>query len=122
MGTSMTQGHLFMRRGTGGRVTKRHCSGTAHSMAARSLSGLICLLVLCAPNVLAQTNDAGEPAATNAISKFRSPEDGWLDASGFLEGRAGFLPVPLIITDPAVGYGGGALSLAIVKPRTCARP
>lgn len=34
-------------------------------------------------------------------------EDSALDMSGFLNSRAGFLPVPMIITEPAVGYGGG---------------
>jgi hypothetical protein len=38
---------------------------------------------------------------------FKDPEDGRLDASQWLVGRKGFLPVPLVITEPAVGYGGG---------------
>ncbi|EKF74792.1 hypothetical protein A11A3_07208 [Alcanivorax hongdengensis A-11-3] len=36
------------------------------------------------------------------------PEDGQLDASRYLsEVPAGFLPVPMVITEPAVGYGFG---------------
>lgn len=42
---------------------------------------------------------------------FTDPEDGRLDASHWLLARKGFLPVPLVITEPAVGYGGG-LALA----------
>ena len=39
---------------------------------------------------------------------FRDPQDGALDASEWLLDRKGFLPVPIIITEPAVGYGAGA--------------
>ncbi|WP_168796599.1 BamA/TamA family outer membrane protein [Cognatitamlana onchidii] len=38
---------------------------------------------------------------------FVSPNDGAIDASGFLNSTTGFLPVPILITEPAVGYGGG---------------
>jgi hypothetical protein len=44
-------------------------------------------------------------------SLFRDPEDGKLDASAWLLERKGFLPVPIIITEPAVGYGAGAVLL-----------
>lgn len=33
--------------------------------------------------------------------------DGSLDVSEFLNSNTGFLPVPIIITEPAVGFGGG---------------
>jgi len=36
------------------------------------------------------------------------PEDGMLDASDYLASAKGFLPVPIIITEPAVGFGLGA--------------
>ena len=36
------------------------------------------------------------------------PEDGMLDASDYLASARGFLPVPIIITEPAVGFGLGA--------------
>lgn len=38
-------------------------------------------------------------------------EDGAFDVSGLLATSAGFFPVPIIITEPAVGYGGGAALL-----------
>lgn len=38
---------------------------------------------------------------------FKDPQDGRLDASHWLLDRRGFLPIPIIITEPAVGYGGG---------------
>ena len=36
------------------------------------------------------------------------PEDGMLDASDYLASASGFLPIPIIITEPAVGFGLGA--------------
>ena len=45
---------------------------------------------------------------------FSDPEDGALDMSEFIIDYKGFLPVPLIITEPAVGYGGG-LGLMFVR-------
>jgi len=38
---------------------------------------------------------------------FTDPQDGAFDASEWLLDRKGFLPVPIVITEPAVGYGGG---------------
>jgi hypothetical protein len=38
---------------------------------------------------------------------FKDPDDGAFDMSEFLASRRGFVPVPIIITEPAVGYGGG---------------
>ncbi|WP_413288189.1 glyceraldehyde-3-phosphate dehydrogenase [Bdellovibrio sp. HCB337] len=39
------------------------------------------------------------------------PEDGYLDASNWLLEHHGFIPVPVIITEPAVGYGAGVALL-----------
>lgn len=39
---------------------------------------------------------------------FTDPTDGWFDTTSFLRERYGFMPVPIIITEPALGYGGGA--------------
>jgi len=35
------------------------------------------------------------------------PEDGMLDASDYLDSASGYLPIPIIITEPAVGFGLG---------------
>ncbi|MBY5947786.1 BamA/TamA family outer membrane protein [Photobacterium rosenbergii] len=49
--------------------------------------------------------------AANAIS-FTDPVDGKFDMGDYLaENAYGFLPVPIIITEPAVGYGGGAMGI-----------
>ncbi len=97
-------------------MTESSRSNFAHGIALRSLRTLTCLLALGAPVVHAQTNVTNQPEATNAVSKFCSPDDGWLDVSSLLEEKYGFLPVPLIITEPTVGYGGGAGLLFLSKP------
>jgi len=62
-------------------------------------------LALGASSVAAQTVETPPspeqaPAApVPAPSKFRSPDDGWLDVSGFLDEKYGFLPV-------VIGGGG----------------
>lgn len=38
---------------------------------------------------------------------FIDPTDGQFDVSNWLLEKQGFLPTPIIITEPAVGYGGG---------------
>ena len=53
---------------------------------------------------------------TAGLSKFRDPDDGQFDVSSVLEHAYGFLPVPLVVTEPAVGYGGGAAAM-FVRPR-----
>ena len=53
--------------------------------------------------------------ATTALAEERSifidPQDGQLDASEWLLEKKGFLPVPIIVTEPAIGYGAGAALL-----------
>jgi hypothetical protein len=38
---------------------------------------------------------------------FKDPEDGAIDMSAWLAKKIGFLAVPVLITEPAIGYGGG---------------
>ncbi|MEL4016150.1 BamA/TamA family outer membrane protein [Dryocola clanedunensis] len=53
----------------------------------------------------------GLPAAVSA-SGFIDDTDGMLDMSEYLtDNRYGFLPIPVVITEPAVGYGGGLFGL-----------
>ncbi len=45
-------------------------------------------------------------------SSFSDPLDGQLDMGDYLaENAYGFLPVPILITEPAVGYGGGMMGV-----------
>ena len=71
-------------------------------------------LVLCGSSAVGQASMTNAPASTNAPSKFRSTEDGWLDVSSFLDEKYGFLPVAIQITEPAVGYGAAG-GLAFVS-------
>ncbi len=55
----------------------------------------------------------------DAYSKtnFTDPYDDWFDLTGWLINNFyGFIPVPMVITEPAVGYGGG-LSLLFVDTK-----
>ena len=54
---------------------------------------------------------AGAEAYSGEGGLFKDPEDGAFDVSEWLLDRKGFLPVPIIITEPAIGYGGGAALL-----------
>ena len=63
-------------------------------------AGLISLLALASP-----------PATAGWLDGFIDPDDGQFDMSEWLLDRKGFLPVPIIITEPAVGYGGGLAAL-----------
>jgi len=60
------------------------------------------------------------PAARSAdgrqASRVFDPQDGMFDVSSFLEDPRGFLPVPIIVTEPAVGYGGGGVGM-FLRPR-----
>ncbi len=49
-------------------------------------------------------------------ARFSDPEDDQLDLSYFLENPRGFLPIPLLVTEPAVGYGGGGVGM-FLRPR-----
>ncbi len=48
-----------------------------------------------------------EPAKSSVV--WRDPVDNKIDASDFLLGHKGALPVPVVITEPAIGYGGGVM-------------
>jgi outer membrane protein assembly factor BamA len=75
--------------------------------------------VMAGPVWSAQPGDELQqtPASTNAPSKLRSAEDGWLDMSAFLDEAYGFVPLVIPITEPAVGYGA-AVGLAFIdKPK-----
>ncbi len=55
-------------------------------------------------------------AAAHEGSRLKDPVDGQFDVSEMLEHAYGFLPIPLIVTEPAVGYGGGLAGM-FVRPR-----
>jgi len=75
-------------------------------------------LLATAPAALAQPAAAPQPAP----SKFTSPDDGWIDLSGFLASRYGFLPIASPITEPAVGLGVAAGLAFMSAPMASGRP
>ena len=50
---------------------------------------------------------AGQSIASQMLKELIDPKDGQIDTTSFLSSRYGFTPVPIIITEPAIGYGGG---------------
>lgn len=60
----------------------------------------------------AVTTQADSPAEDTS----RFFQDGQLDLSSFLEHPRGFLPIPIVITEPAVGYGLGGAGM-FIRPR-----
>lgn len=51
------------------------------------------------------------PEKESMWASMRDQEDGKFDMSDWLSTAKGFFPVPIIITEPAVGYGGGLMLL-----------
>lgn len=79
-------------------ATRRHAT-----VAHRGLLGLVggvALLMSAAP---LHAQDEGE--AAQPTSRFKDPDDGRFDVSGFLDTAYGFVPLLVPITEPAVGYG-----------------
>jgi len=62
---------------------------------------------------------AAAAEASPSVSKFRDPEGGQIDLSRFIATPRRFMPIPLVVTEPAAGYGGG-LAAMFVRPRKAA--
>lgn len=83
------------------------------------------VLACAAPAIVdAQAQEAAPAAPSESTSpqktgRFRDPEDGEIDLSRFLAHPRAFLPIPLVVTEPAVGYGGGVAGM-FVRPRKAA--
>ena len=72
-------------------------------------------LTLMLGGALLRVDTAG---AESFMSQFKDPSDGWFDTSDWvLNNAAGFLPVPIVITEPAVGEGIGAAALFFHAPK-----
>ena len=83
----------------------------------RILPALCC--VIPAPVFAGDTAPAAADAAAQPQTprlRFRAPEDGKLLLSTVLAHPRAFLPIPLVVTEPAVGYGGGVAGM-FVRPR-----
>jgi hypothetical protein len=84
--------------------------------AVHAMGAALCLLPALASADDAEQSAAGAPEQQE-VSRFRDPQDGQIDLSSFLAHPRAFLPIPLIVTEPAVGYGGGLAGM-FVRPRT----
>jgi len=71
------------------------------------LNILIAVLITC---IIMPVN------AASMMDGFTDPEDGMFDVSHWLAEKKGFFPVPIIITEPAVGYGAGAALVFLHDP------
>ena len=58
-----------------------------------------------------ENNNTEFSNTSNQENLFESQEDGQFDVSNYLDTAHGFMPVPIIITEPAIGYGGGLAML-----------
>jgi hypothetical protein len=93
------------------------CSRTTTNMPSSIRVALLAIGLLVA--TVAGAEDSKPSVAERWRSfaeQFRDPVDGQFDASAFLESAYGFLPVPIIVTEPAVGYGGGFVPVYL-RPR-----
>jgi hypothetical protein len=59
---------------------------------------------------------ASHDGKARGFARFIDPADGQFDLSAFLAQPHAVLPIPVIVTEPAVGYGGGAFG-AFLRPR-----
>jgi hypothetical protein len=57
--------------------------------------------------VLLLDGAGGGGHAAGWLDQLKDPDDGQVDLSDWLLDRKGFLPVPIVITEPAIGFGGG---------------
>jgi len=77
-------------------------------------AALVAFALLLVTGAASGAHAASAPGDTT--SKFFSSEDGAFDVSGFLDSRYGFLPVPVPITEPAIGYGGALVLMFMDRP------
>jgi hypothetical protein len=74
---------------------------------------IVCVVLGCLAGTPRTRAQAAE-ATPERGSLFRDTDDGQFDMSRWLLEHRGFLPVPIIVTDPALGNGGG-LALAFFQ-------
>lgn len=69
------------------------------------------LLTISLLTLLHSTDESNKTTSTGFFNfdkkLFVSNEDGKFDVSAYLSTKYGFMPIPIIVTEPAVGYGAG---------------
>lgn len=73
----------------------------------RLFIGLLCLSIFLFNTTSGYAQEKGEKIKKKKKYSFKDTLDGAFDLSEFLIEPEGFIPVPIIITQPAIGYGGG---------------
>ena len=75
-------------------------------------------VLLTIPHLVTATEPVAPESDDGFWSQFKDPEDGKFDMSQFLlENFAGFMPVPIIITEPAVEDGIGLAGIFFHDPK-----
>jgi hypothetical protein len=82
----------------------------------RKLIVVVLTLLMLLGNHMVVAQESKEKEKKENKFSLRDPEDGAIDISSFLDQPEGFMPVPIIITEPAVGYGGG-LAVLFFQPQ-----
>jgi hypothetical protein len=77
---------------------------------------LMLLAAVAGPGMAQEAASPAEKPESHSVSRIRDPEDGKIDLSAFLASPRAFLPIPLVVTEPAVGYGGGLAGM-FIRPR-----
>jgi hypothetical protein len=80
---------------------------------------LLLLLALQAQDPQAPDTPKKEPQEKSFWDLLTDDQDGAFDVSEMLLSQAGFLPVPVIVTEPAVGLGGGLFAAFFHEPPFC---
>ena len=75
------------------------------------LSGAVLAAAEPASVTAAPAGPVATPTEPPVESLFKDSEDGHFDLTNFILSKRGFLAIPIVITEPAVGYGGGAALL-----------
>jgi hypothetical protein len=96
--------------------------GASTHVRARAMSALVVSAIVRTADAsdpserAAGVSAAQAPSGSGTRSQFFDPNDGELDISQFLEHPWGFVPIPIVVTEPAVGYGGGLAGM-FIRPR-----
>ncbi len=75
----------------------------------------VCFLLASIARTNAQNDTIQNPNPERHKLSFKDPQDGAFDLSEWIIEYSGFIPMPLIITEPALGGFGGALAPIFIK-------
>src|SRR5215211_3133527 len=82
------------------KATRSASTPSARSLFARSEMVRMAM-------ALAMTACTASLPAAAIPDRLKDPEDGAFDLGDYLLRHRGVLPMPIVVTEPAVGYGGG---------------